>query len=48
MSIIENLKGGVRGVAKIPTKSTFLADGKLTPDEFVEAGNRLKFKCPSW
>ncbi|KAA6375409.1 MAG: putative autophagy protein 3 [Streblomastix strix] len=48
MSLIENVKGGIRGIAKIPTKSTFLQDGKLTPDEFVEAGNRLKFKCPSW
>ncbi|KAA6388261.1 MAG: hypothetical protein EZS28_016213 [Streblomastix strix] len=48
MSLIENVKGGIRGIAKIPTKSTFLQDGKLTPDEFVEAGNRLKFKCPCW
>lgn len=27
----------------IPRKSTFLRDGKLTPDEFVEAGLLLLF-----
>ena len=37
-----------RGHATIPTKSTFLKDGKLTPDEFVAAGDALKAKCPQW
>ncbi|KAA6370843.1 MAG: hypothetical protein EZS28_033630, partial [Streblomastix strix] len=48
MSLIENVKGGIREIAKIPIKSMFLQEKKLSPDEFVEARNRLKFKCPSW
>lgn len=29
-------------------KSAFLAQGVLTPEEFVHAGDELVFKCPTW
>lgn len=32
----------------VPTVSTFLSDGKLTPVEFVMAGDALVQKCPTW
>ena len=28
--------------------SAFLTRGVLTPEEFVEAGEQLVFKCPTW
>ncbi|CAM9709255.1 unnamed protein product [Hapterophycus canaliculatus] len=28
--------------------SAFLTQGVLTPEEFVEAGEQLVFKCPTW
>jgi ubiquitin-like-conjugating enzyme ATG3 len=28
--------------------SKFLAEGKLTPEEFVIAGDQLTYKCPTW
>ncbi len=28
--------------------SAFLSQGVLTPAEFVEAGEQLVFKCPTW
>ena len=30
------------------TKSKFYEEGKLTPKEFVEAGDFLTSKCPTW
>jgi ubiquitin-like-conjugating enzyme ATG3 len=30
------------------TKSKFYEEGKLTPEEFVEAGDFLTSKCPTW
>lgn len=40
-SIISKVKG-------VNTKSTFFQDGKLIPDEFVDACDRLIYMCPSW
>ncbi|CAN0441640.1 unnamed protein product, partial [Ectocarpus sp. 12 AP-2014] len=28
--------------------SAFLSQGVLTPEEFIEAGEQLVFKCPTW
>jgi ubiquitin-like-conjugating enzyme ATG3 len=30
------------------TKSAFLEKGVLTPEEFVEAGDELVYRCPTW
>jgi len=30
------------------TSSKFLTEGVLTPDEFVQAGDLLVYKCPTW
>ena len=30
------------------TESRFHETGRLTPDEFVRAGDYLVFKCPTW
>ena len=30
------------------TKSAFLEKGVLTPEEFVQAGDELVFRCPTW
>lgn len=32
----------------VPTESRFLEEGTLTPAEFLEAGDQLVFKFPSW
>ena len=29
-------------------ESAFLEKGVLTPEEFVQAGDELVFKCPTW
>jgi ubiquitin-like-conjugating enzyme ATG3 len=29
-------------------ESKFLESGKLTPEEFVLAGDQLTHKCPTW
>ncbi|KAH7832528.1 Autophagy-related protein 3 C (Atg3C) [Monocercomonoides exilis] len=47
-AIREAGKGIYRSNPTIPTKSTFVADGKLTPAEFVAAGELLRSKCPQW
>ena len=31
-----------------PKDSSFYDTGKLTPDEFIDAGDQLTFVCPSW
>jgi len=44
-------KAYVKTVEKVtPTLGTskYLEEGVLTPDEFVEAGNLLTYKCPTW
>lgn len=38
----------LRDYAKPTTTSTFRETGKLTPDEFVQAGDFLTSKFPSW
>jgi ubiquitin-like-conjugating enzyme ATG3 len=38
----------VRGVATIPSRSTFSNDGKIIPAEFIKAGDYLKSKNPQW
>jgi ubiquitin-like-conjugating enzyme ATG3 len=44
-----NLLHGIREyVAAVPTKSTFTKTGRITPEEFVAAGDYLVFKCPTW
>eukprot|EP00762_Andalucia_godoyi_P003074 ANDGO_01123.mRNA.1 Autophagy-related protein 3 len=35
-------------VTPMPTQSSFLTQGTLTPDEFVSAGDLLVSKCPTW
>lgn len=34
--------------AQIPTKSVFLEDGRLLPEEFTSAGNQLIIACQAW
>ncbi|KAK2964240.1 putative autophagocytosis associated protein [Blattamonas nauphoetae] len=41
-------KSFARDVKEVPTKSTFVKDGKITPDEFIAAGDRLVMKNPVW
>jgi ubiquitin-like-conjugating enzyme ATG3 len=44
-------KAYVKTVEKVtPTLATskYLEEGVLTPDEFVDAGNLLTYKCPTW
>lgn len=33
---------------KVPHKSTLLTDGKITPEEFLAAGDTLVSLCPQW
>lgn len=35
-------------VVPVRRTSAFLTKGVLTPAEFVEAGEQLVFKCPTW
>jgi ubiquitin-like-conjugating enzyme ATG3 len=44
-------QGLVKAIGKLksaPTVSQFLATGRLTPEEFVIAGDMLVYKCPAW
>lgn len=44
-------KAYVKTVEKVTpalATSKYLEEGVLTPDEFVEAGNLLTYKCPTW
>jgi ubiquitin-like-conjugating enzyme ATG3 len=38
----------VGAVKSLPTESTFLESGKLTPEEFLIAGEQLVHRCPTW
>lgn len=38
----------VGSVTAVPTESKFVENGTLTPAEFVEAGDQLTFKFPTW
>lgn len=41
-------RSAVSAVTPQSAESKFLKEGKLTPEEFLEAGNQLAFKFPSW
>eukprot|EP00898_Chlorokybus_atmophyticus_P001075 jgi/Chlat1/1969/Chrsp158S02310 len=41
-------KAAAEYVLPVQTTSTLRHDGKLTPEEFVAAGDALVFKCPTW
>ena len=34
--------------SSLPTESQFLQEGKLTPQEFLVAGEQLTHRCPTW
>ena len=38
----------VSSFTPVPTKTQFREKGILTPQEFVEAGDQLVFKFPTW
>jgi hypothetical protein len=44
----EAFKGAVERMTGPRTVSAFKEKGVLTPDEFVEAGDNLVSKCPTW
>jgi ubiquitin-like-conjugating enzyme ATG3 len=39
---------GYKAIFSAPTKSSFLDTGRLTPEEYVRAGDQLVSACPSW
>lgn len=41
-------RGIVSSLSRNPTESKFLESGTLTPEEFVQAGDQLTFKFPTW
>eukprot|EP01123_Difflugia_compressa_P006716 TRINITY_DN1905_c0_g1_i1.p1 TRINITY_DN1905_c0_g1~~TRINITY_DN1905_c0_g1_i1.p1 ORF type:complete len:301 (-),score=58.35 TRINITY_DN1905_c0_g1_i1:178-1080(-) len=43
-----NLIGVIGSMTPVPTTSSFLQGGMLTPEEFVAAGDLLVYKCPTW
>ena len=51
-SVANSLGKLYRGVASsfmsLPTESHFLETGKLTPAEFLESGDQLTHRCPTW
>lgn len=52
MNAAHRLADGFRSVISYwtptPTVSQFVEKGTLTPQEFVEAGDQLVFKFPTW
>lgn len=56
MSLLDSTKNTIHGFYKglmesamsVQTKSAFLEKGTLTPDEFVQAGDKLVQNCPTW
>jgi hypothetical protein len=46
--IHEAFKGAVERMTSPRTVSAFKEKGVLTPDEFVQAGDNLVSKCPTW
>ncbi|CAD7940111.1 unnamed protein product [Amoebophrya sp. A25] len=44
----DTLRAGVAAVTPVPTESKFIEEGTLTPAEFLQAGDQLVFKFPSW
>lgn len=47
-SIEQGLVKALGKVRSAPTVSQFLSNGVLTPEEFIEAGDLLCYKCPAW
>ena len=46
---IGNIYRSVANVFKsLPTDSSFLEKGTLTPEEFLIAGDQLTHRCPTW
>jgi ubiquitin-like-conjugating enzyme ATG3 len=48
MSVLGNLRAVREYMTPKLTKSAFLEKGVLTPEEFVEAGDELVYRCPTW
>jgi len=46
--MISYLKQAREYVTPVRSSSAFLSRGVLTPEEFLEAGDELVFKCPTW
>lgn len=44
----DSFRGMVNMFTPTPTQSHFLDKGVLTPEEFIEAGDQLVFKFPTW
>lgn len=47
-SFISNAHSFAEQITPVLTVSKFAEKGVLTPEEFVEAGDQLVLKCPSW
>lgn len=46
---MQSLFHGVREyLTPVLTESSFATKGLLTPEEFVQAGDLLVYKCPTW
>lgn len=48
MSVLGNLRAVREYMTPARTKSAFLEKGVLTPEEFVQAGDELVYRCPTW
>eukprot|EP00392_Amoebophrya_sp_AT5.2_P011958 g12048.t1 len=44
----DTLRAGVAAVTPVPTETKFIEEGVLTPQEFLQAGDQLCYKFPSW
>ncbi|CAD7960187.1 unnamed protein product [Amoebophrya sp. A120] len=44
----DTLRAGVAAVTPVPTETKFIEEGTLTPQEFLQAGDQLCYKFPSW
>lgn len=46
---MQSLFHGVREyLTPVLNESSFLEKGVLTPEEFIQAGDQLIYKCPTW
>ena len=48
MSVLGSLRAAREWAYPTLTKSAFLEKGVLTPEEFVQAGDELVYRCPTW
>lgn len=46
--VADSIRYFVGAFSAAPTKSQFITQGTLTPNEFVDAGDQLVFKFPTW